>query len=310
MPALGSHSGKIDVMGGEGHEPELDLLRDGKITAVNIFAADWEGWAAIDTMNSVFRKTPPVDSGLGWVMADAEHNVPASGPFDPAHGLPVPVPRGLGRHLMTGAGDGRALRVSGLSKAFLGTQALDDVSLHVAPGQIHALIGGNGSGKSTLIKILGGVHRADRGTVTVRGSEIDGERTTPGWARAAGLRFVHQDPTDFPALSVAENLAIGAGYDTTWAGTIAWRSLRRRAPATCWIASGSTQVLLEGPPHRPVSRWASERTSATVKASRPRRTWPMAPRRTHRCAATWALQFTHYLRPWHCPSGRQGCRSR
>ena len=34
-------------------------------------------------MNSVFRKTPPVDSGLGWVMADAEHNVPASGPFDP-----------------------------------------------------------------------------------------------------------------------------------------------------------------------------------------------------------------------------------
>ena len=83
VPALGSQSGKIDVMGGEGHEPELDLLRDGKITAVNIFAADWEGWAAIDTMNSVFRKTPPVDSGLGWVMADAEHNVPASGPFDP-----------------------------------------------------------------------------------------------------------------------------------------------------------------------------------------------------------------------------------
>ena len=129
---------------------------------------------------------------------------------------------------MTGAGDGRALRVSGLSKAFLGTQALDDVSLDVSPGQVHALIGGNGSGKSTLIKILGGVYRADRGTVTVRGSEIDGGRTTPGWARAAGLRFVHQDPTDFPDLSVAENLAIGAGYDTTWAGTIAWRRLRGR----------------------------------------------------------------------------------
>ena len=40
---------------------------------------------------------------------------------------------------------------------------------------------------------------------------------------------MHQDPTDFPDLSVAENLAIGAGYDTTWAGTIAWRRLRRRA---------------------------------------------------------------------------------
>ena len=83
VPALGSQTGTIDVMGGEGHEPELDLLRDGKITAVNIFASDWEGWAAIDTMNSVFRKTPPADSGLGWVMADAQHNVPASGPFDP-----------------------------------------------------------------------------------------------------------------------------------------------------------------------------------------------------------------------------------
>jgi ribose transport system substrate-binding protein len=83
VPALGAQAGKIDVMGGEGYEPELDLLRDGKITAVNIFASDWEGWAAIDTMNSVFRKTPPVDSGLGWVMADAQHNVPASGSFDP-----------------------------------------------------------------------------------------------------------------------------------------------------------------------------------------------------------------------------------
>ncbi len=83
MPALASQTAKLDVMGGEGHKDELDLLRDGKITAVNIFASDWEGWAAIDTMNSVFRKTPPVDSGLGWVMADAQHNVPASGAFDP-----------------------------------------------------------------------------------------------------------------------------------------------------------------------------------------------------------------------------------
>ena len=84
VPALGSQVGKIAVMGGEGSEPELDLLRDGKITAVNILAADWEGWAAIDTMNSVFRKTAPVDSGLGWIMADAQHNVPASGEFHPA----------------------------------------------------------------------------------------------------------------------------------------------------------------------------------------------------------------------------------
>ena len=56
-------------------------------TAKELLSGDreptWEGWAAVDTMNSVFRKTPPADSGLGWVMADAAHNVPASGPFDP-----------------------------------------------------------------------------------------------------------------------------------------------------------------------------------------------------------------------------------
>jgi ribose transport system substrate-binding protein len=83
VPALGGNPNGIKVMGGEGYTPELDLLRQGKITAVNIFASDWEGWAAIDTMNSVFRKTPPADSGLGWVMADAQHNVPASGAFEP-----------------------------------------------------------------------------------------------------------------------------------------------------------------------------------------------------------------------------------
>jgi ribose transport system substrate-binding protein len=83
VPALGTRGGSIDVMGGEGSEAELDLVRGGKITAVNIFPAAWEGWAAIDTMNSVFRGTRPVDSGLGWVLADRDHNVPASGAYEP-----------------------------------------------------------------------------------------------------------------------------------------------------------------------------------------------------------------------------------
>ena len=84
VPALGSRVGSIDVMGAEGHEAELDLLREGKITAVNIFSSEWLGWAAIDTMNSAFRETEPVDSGVGWVLADEQHNVPASGPYEPA----------------------------------------------------------------------------------------------------------------------------------------------------------------------------------------------------------------------------------
>jgi ribose transport system substrate-binding protein len=73
---------KLYVMGGEGFEPELDLLRTGKgVTAVNIVASDWTGWAAVDTLNSLFLGQQPADSGLGWQLADAGHNVPAQGPF-------------------------------------------------------------------------------------------------------------------------------------------------------------------------------------------------------------------------------------
>ena len=72
-------------MGGEGFEPELDLLRtDQGVNAVNIAPSDWTGWAAVDTMNSLFAGTEPVDSGLGWQLVDKDNNLPASGPFVPA----------------------------------------------------------------------------------------------------------------------------------------------------------------------------------------------------------------------------------
>jgi ribose transport system substrate-binding protein len=80
VPALGANPDRIDVMGGEGLEEELDLLRAGKITAVNVFPSEWFGWAAVDTLNSVFRKEAPAASGIGWMLADATHNLPASGP--------------------------------------------------------------------------------------------------------------------------------------------------------------------------------------------------------------------------------------
>jgi ribose transport system substrate-binding protein len=71
-------------MGGEGFKPELDLLRQGKFTAVNVISSSWTGWSSIDTMNSVFLKKPPVDSGIGWTIADKDHNVPASGEIIPS----------------------------------------------------------------------------------------------------------------------------------------------------------------------------------------------------------------------------------
>jgi ribose transport system ATP-binding protein len=122
-----------------------------------------------------------------------------------------------------------ALRIEGLAKRFGSTQALDDVDMTVAAGTVHALIGGNGSGKSTLIKILAGVVDADAGEVEVLGERHAATALTPTVAREAGLRFVHQQRSTFGGLTVAENLAVGRGFELAGGGRIRWRAQRRRS---------------------------------------------------------------------------------
>jgi ribose transport system ATP-binding protein len=123
-----------------------------------------------------------------------------------------------------------ALAVERLSKTFGATRALRDVSISVGKGRIHGLVGGNGSGKSTLIKILAGVLRGDAGgIVRVGGEELAAEEVTPAIAMRCGLRFVHQDPATFPAMTVAENFAIGSVHGFPRTGVrIEWRELRSR----------------------------------------------------------------------------------
>ena len=120
-----------------------------------------------------------------------------------------------------------ALAVRELSKAFGATQALNDVSFAVQDGQIHAVLGENGSGKSTLVKILAGVCRADHGVIVVNKRNVSAGEVTPAHAQELGLRFVHQSPTVFSTMTVAENVALGTEFPTQ-VGRIRWRELRRK----------------------------------------------------------------------------------
>ncbi len=137
----------------------------------------------------------------------------------------------VGGAVTTAVKDGHALELEGMTKSFGSTRALVEVGFTVSAGRIHALLGGNGSGKSTLIKALAGVQAADSGTVTVGGRIFDARALTAARAWAAGLRFVHQQSSTFPDLSIAENLALGHGYETGAGGRVRWRRLRSRAGA-------------------------------------------------------------------------------
>jgi ribose transport system ATP-binding protein len=124
------------------------------------------------------------------------------------------------------------LRLAGLEKSFGATRALRGVSLAAAPGRIHALLGGNGSGKSTVVKVLAGVHRADAGTIEIGGARHEAPGFTPAAARAAGIRFVHQDLGLFADMTVAENLAFGSALARARLSPVRKKDLYAAAAAT------------------------------------------------------------------------------
>jgi len=97
--------------------------------------------------------------------------------------------------------------MSHVRKAFSGTVVLDDVSFQLGVGTIHALLGENGAGKTTLMRVAFGLERADHGE-TLAGSPRRPIHS-PGEAIAAGLGMVHQHFTNVPAMTVAENVALG-----------------------------------------------------------------------------------------------------
>jgi rhamnose transport system ATP-binding protein len=91
-----------------------------------------------------------------------------------------------------------------IHKSFGSTRVLEGVSLSLLPGEVHSLMGENGAGKSTLVKILAGLHLADRGAVRMNGREV--LFRSPSQAQQAGVSVIYQEPTLFRDLSIAENV--------------------------------------------------------------------------------------------------------
>jgi len=114
-----------------------------------------------------------------------------------------------------------ALELVGIQKRFGSVQALRGADFSLGTGELHALLGENGAGKSTLMHVANGLVRRDAGEVRVYGTvrSISSART----ARELGIGMVHQHFTAVPAMTVAENIALFAGWSAPP------RELRERA---------------------------------------------------------------------------------
>jgi simple sugar transport system ATP-binding protein len=116
----------------------------------------------------------------------------------------------------------------GVTRRFGSVTASDDVTLSVAPGTIHAIIGENGAGKSTLMRMLYGMDRPDGGTVVVDDEAV--RLAGPADASGRGIGMVHQELQVIPELTLLENLVVGH-EPTRSGGRIDWRAARAAGEA-------------------------------------------------------------------------------
>lgn len=122
------------------------------------------------------------------------------------------------------------IQMIGICKSFGANEVLSGVDLHVAPGEIHALMGENGAGKSTLMNILTGIHKADRGTILIDEKEVVFKNNRD--AEMHGIAFIHQELNMWPNLSILENLFMMRTPKTKW-GWIDYKKMKEVAEAKC-----------------------------------------------------------------------------
>jgi putative multiple sugar transport system ATP-binding protein len=145
------------------------------------------------------------------------------------------------------------LEMRGISKTFPGVRALDDVTLTVRAGEIHALCGENGAGKSTLMKVLSGVypHGTYEGEIRWKGQPARFRGIAD--SEHAGIVIIHQELALAPLLSIAENLFLG--NERARGGVIDWAETFAQARGLM------AKVGLNEHPGTPVSAWASASSS-------------------------------------------------
>jgi general nucleoside transport system ATP-binding protein len=133
-----------------------------------------------------------------------------------------------------------ALVLSGITRRFGALVALDDASLAVRPGTVHALLGENGAGKTTLMRIAFGMVRPDTGRIRMDGRDI--ALHSPADAIAAGIGMVHQHFTLVPPMTVAENVVLGG------------RGVLRRDEAAANVRAIASRMRFALDPDMPVER--------------------------------------------------------
>ncbi|NLD51092.1 MAG: sugar ABC transporter ATP-binding protein, partial [Clostridiaceae bacterium] len=118
------------------------------------------------------------------------------------------------------------LVLKGITKSFSGVKVLQDVDIEINCGEVHAVIGENGAGKSTLMKIISGIYMPDSGTIYYDNEVV--KIKDPLDAKNKGIGLIHQEISNIPDLTVAENIFLGS-LPLTNNKSVNWKKMNKDA---------------------------------------------------------------------------------